>query len=94
MSGNLTTIPPMTHPYGKCWDQPATDRILIDDEVAMMDAKTFEALPEYSTTTPSGVYPGKCWKACRGAVWYLRWYGADDGDPRGLPTPTRKIVIV
>lgn len=29
-------IPPMTHPYGMCWQQPPTYLILIDDTHAVM----------------------------------------------------------
>ena len=40
-------IPPMTHPYGMCWQQPPTYLILIDD----------------TRSQPSALYNGKMWKA-------------------------------
>jgi len=91
---SLLTIPPITDPLGRHWHQPDLSGVLIDAEVAMMSRQTFSALAEYSTTTPTGVYEGKAWKARYANVWYLRWYDKDDGDPRGIPTPTRKIVIL
>lgn len=79
------TIPPMTHPLGRHWRQPAASRILIDDTHALMDRETLDALLEYSGTLPTGVYPGKMWKR-NGAPrctdtpprWSLCWYGESD----------------
>lgn len=89
----MNDIPPMTDPMGAYWKQPDAQQFAIDDNVALMYQRDFEALHDYSASTPSGVYPGKCWKSQFGGVWYLRWYGADDGDPRGLPTYTRQIIV-
>lgn len=86
-------IPPMTDPMGKHWRQPNPANFAIDSTHALMTQDEFDSLGEYSTSTPSGVYPGKCWKSELAGVWYLRWYGLDDGDPRGLPTPWREILI-
>lgn len=87
-------IPPITDPMGKHWRQPNPHRFAIDGAHALMTRQDFDALSEYSASTPSGVYPGKCWKAERRGVWYLRWYAADDGHPDGLPTPFREIIII
>ena len=35
-------IPPMTHPYGMCWQQPPTYLILIDDTHAVMSRLDFD----------------------------------------------------
>lgn len=91
---SLIEIPTMTHPLSIHWRQPNTSNFAVDNEIAMMSKRDFDALPEYSISTPTGVYEGKCWKAKRGGIWYLRWYDKDDGDPRGLPTPWRKIVVI
>ena len=56
-------IPAMTDPLGKYFRQPRREAILIGQDTAFMSRATFDALPEYSTTNPSGVYPGKMWKA-------------------------------
>ncbi|WP_321799774.1 hypothetical protein [Burkholderia sp. BCC1988] len=72
-------IPPITDPMGRFWDQPARDEILVDDTHAVMNRSTFWKLLEYSTSRPSGVYPGKMWKAIFGDEAYLRWYGIVEG---------------
>lgn len=88
-----TVIPDITHPIGKYWYQPSWRQIVFSDTHATMSQETFDDLKDYSTSTPSGVYQGKMWKSHRQGKWWLRWYGVDDGDPRGLPTPCREIVI-
>jgi hypothetical protein len=77
----------MTDPMGWHWRQPERDRILLDDTHALMTSATFEELSEYSTTIPSGVYPGKMWRRHDGifdqtrrrnglpGVWLLAWFG-------------------
>jgi len=77
----MNGIPAMTHALGKYWDQPPLERILVDGTHAVMDARTFDQLSEYSTTMPSGVYPGKMWKALSCGRWMLRWYGIVEGNP-------------
>jgi len=98
-------IPPMTHPLGQHWNQPPTSEIEVDDKFARMTQATFDSLPEYSTTRPSGVYEGKMWKRHDGAfdraflakggkpIWMLCWYGACD-DPNMVSNHRREIVIV
>lgn len=92
----LCIIPPMTDPLGKHWRQPDPARILLDDEYAVMDEATLSALSEYSTTIPSGVYPGKMWRASignNGANWVLRWFG-ECGDPTKCSNNQREILLV
>ena len=82
-------IPECTDPMGKHFRMPKRDDITFHREKAVMTKRTFEMLCDYSTTNPSGVYPGKMWKAL-GWEWaqgpnggyrkdtgvaYLRWYG-------------------
>lgn len=86
-------IPPMTDALGKHWRQPDPARILLDDEHAVMDEQTFTALNEYSTTLPSGVYPGKMWRANIGNSWMLRWFG-ECGDPTRCSNNQREILLV
>jgi hypothetical protein len=85
----INQIPLMDDPLGRHWNQPAglRDRVLIDDTHAVIAETDFLALPEYSSTIPSGVYPGKAWRRHDGAhardgkpaVWMLCWYGPDVG---------------
>jgi len=95
-----TVIPPITDPLGRHWDQPDTSNFVIDDTHALMTRRDFEQLAEYSTTTPSGVYVGKCWKERSGMLrtrpngeWYLRWYGHDP-DPNFVSNNQRIILII
>lgn len=55
---NDNVVPPMTHPLGRHWEQPSLDRVVIDNETAIMDQEAFEWLAEYSASMPSGVYEG------------------------------------
>jgi len=99
------TIPPMTHPLSKAWNQPDTKFIEITDEYAIMSQKTFNALMNYSHSQPSGVYEGKMWKsevryskqnfALRQTFydkWYLKWYGFS-ADPDCCSNNKREIII-
>jgi hypothetical protein len=92
-------IPPITDPMGKYWRQPDTSRILIDDTHALMEKSTFEALSEYSSSIPSGIYPGKMWRCHHRGTWFLRWFGehyrhdlCDDGYREILQD--REILVV
>jgi hypothetical protein len=72
-------IPEMTHPLGQHWDQPKREDILIDREGrALVSTRVFKALPEYSSTIPTGVYEGKMWRRHEGDRWFLCWYGPSD----------------
>ena len=98
-------VPPMVHELGRHWRQPDPARILIDDAHALMDRATFEALPEYSGTIPTGVYPGKMWRRHDGAYefaqrrttkpprWLLGWYGECD-DPKRCSVNFREVLLV
>lgn len=72
-------IPPVTNDLGRYWDQPPRSAILIDNEHAIMDQKTFDSLSEYTSTFPTGVYSGKMWKCNKREngkdLWLLVWYG-------------------
>lgn len=85
-------IPVMTHKLSSGWDQPSTEKILVDDESAVMDNKTFEQLKNYSTSIPSGVYEGKMWRRLIGIDWYLCWYCQSDR-PSMCAVDKRKIII-
>lgn len=86
-------IPPMTHEYGRYWDQPPRDEILVDDFVAVMTRKTFDQLMAYDHTNPSGVYPGKMWSRTSGRISYLVWYEQDE-DPNYCKTQVRQVLLV
>lgn len=96
------TIPPITDPMSRSWRQPASSSILIDDTHALLTPGAFSSLSEYSSSMPSGVYPGKMWKRHDGAFdrhckpedrqWLLVWYGECD-DPK-LCSINRRIILL
>lgn len=79
------TIPPITEPMGRYWEQPDPSLIFIDGTHALMTRKTFDRLANYSASNPTGAYPGKIWRRHDGAfdyafrarggrpVWMLCW---------------------
>lgn len=91
----------MTNPMGRYWEQPATDKILVDGEVALMERSTFEQLSEYSASIPTGVYPGKMWRRNDGiydaqatkTVWMLGWFG-ECPDPNRCSVNFLPIIFV
>ena len=85
-------IPPITDPLGRYWKQPSKDDIAIDETHAMMTRATFDKLHSYNTSTPSGVYPGKMWKAYRFGKWWLRWFG--DSGPDMCTNNHREIELI
>lgn len=97
------SIPPITDPLGRYWDQPPIERIAIDDTHALMTHEDFTLLPEYSASMPSGVYPGKMWRRRDGAFdprcrpedrrWLLCWYGIVPGDATVCSNNFREILI-
>lgn len=71
-------IPPMNSFYARHWIQPDPSQILITDEDAVMSQSVFDNLHEYSSSTPTGVYSGKMWKARHDSEeWRLHWYGKE-----------------
>lgn len=95
-------IPPITDPMGHYWQQPRTDCILLDDTHALMDSHAFKNLCDYSSTIPSGAYPGKMWKRhdgyhdprCKRQDWHwlLCWFGHSD-DPTRCSINHREILL-
>jgi hypothetical protein len=71
------TIPPITDPLGKYWDQPPAKEVLVDliNDVAIMTPETLQQLADYSHSTPTGVYIGKMWRSeTRGGKHFLHWF--------------------
>lgn len=100
----MNQIPLMTDPLGRYWKQPSPESILIDDCHAIMDQAAFDALGEYSSSMPSGVYDGKMWKRSDGVYdvdflagggipeWLLMWYGPSEV-PDKCSINSRKILL-
>ncbi|QDH83961.1 hypothetical protein Axy10_024 [Achromobacter phage vB_AxyP_19-32_Axy10] len=66
---------------------------VISDTHCMLPKEDFDRLSEYSATMPTGVWPGKVWKAEVGGVWYIRWYGIVPGDDRVCSNNQRIAVV-
>lgn len=104
MTGPLMHPPPLESPYP--WRQPAPEFILIDDTHALMARVTFEELPEYSATIPTGVYPGKMWRRHDGElehaqgrrkeppIWLLCWYSRIPDKPDLCASNYRRVLLV
>lgn len=91
----MSIIPPITDPLGRSWKQPNPERILLDATHAVMDRTTYDALLTYSTSVPSGVYPGKMWKAVfSDGTADLRWFGIVPGRPDVCSNNHRAILVV
>ena len=90
----MSAIPPITDPPGSHWVQPKAEEILLTDADAVMPVHAFNLLREYSTSMPTGVYPGKMWRAFIGGDWFLRWYGEVPGNPDVCSNNQRRIQIM
>jgi hypothetical protein len=90
------TIPIMDDPLGKYWEQPADIRqALMDDTHVILTLRQIEQLKEYSSTMPTGVYPGKCWqrKERDPDRHLLVWYG-DENNEGKCPILFREILVM
>lgn len=88
-------IPQMTDPLGKYWDQPKDIRSApMDDDCVLLTRDQFNELSDYSRSIPSGVYPGKCWRATyKGGARYMLWYGPFHTDGKTVDILHRRIII-
>lgn len=91
------TIPEMTHPLSIAWDQPNSNKIIVDDNHAVMTEQTLMKLKNYSHSTPSGVYEGKMWRSVHEqknkTFNYLHWYGFSN-DPDKCSHNVRLILLI
>ena len=89
------SIPLITNPLGKYWQQPKVSEIEIDDTHALMEKWAFDLLLEYSSSIPSGVYVGKMWKRKRkNGEWLLVWFSKGDDAGTYLNNNYRIILDV
>lgn len=71
---SLKTIPQISDPLGKHWEQPKREDLTIAGGNVFMSISDFGKLRNYSSSVPSGVYVGKMWKAQRRGIWFLCWF--------------------
>lgn len=87
-------IPEMTDPLGKHWNQPKDmTSVEMDDKHALLTPLQYEMLHEYSSTIPTGVYPGKCWKRLQSDGWLLAWFEEVPTNPKLCSIHFREILI-
>lgn len=90
----MQVIPDMDVNMGRSWRQPLRPDIQFEVSADMtmpiiknipvhayMWEADFEGLSDYSRSTPSGVYPGKMWKADWGGKWHLVWFADSERNP-------------
>jgi hypothetical protein len=69
-------VPPITHPMGSGWKQPAPDNFKFFQEVSggpmfvSMTEKEKNNLARYDRGFPTGVYDGKMWICEDSLVWF------------------------
>ena len=87
-------IPVMDDPLGKYWRQPSDiQQAPMDNDHVLLTWRQISGLAEYSSTIPSGVYPGKCWLRRQEGKRLLAWFG--DETPQGMcPILFREILEV
>ncbi|WP_213766774.1 hypothetical protein [Caballeronia sp. dw_19] len=91
---SLTVIPAMTDPLGRYWTPPSRNELAVDDTHAVMSRRSFDLLLEYSRSKPTGVYPGKMWKAImRDGTPHLCWYGIVEGRDDLCSNNNRQILV-
>lgn len=75
---SVCPVPSVHTEWVKLWDQPDPNAFawdLAEKEVFLSEAE-FNGLREYSRSNPSGVYPGKMWKArISDGQWILHFFG-------------------
>ena len=86
-------IPMRTDPLRDHWDQPSHSDLFFTEEEVIVSRWAFNVLKEYSSTIPSGAYPGKMWKCHYDGQWELCWFGIHLTDDK-LVTINRMPLIV
>ena len=85
-------IPLITDPLGKHWDQPDTSKFIFRGDTVLLTQVEFDQLPEYSMSTPSGVYIGKAWKSSVGHDWRLLWYAPHN--TKGKCLINNRVIVI
>lgn len=91
-------IPPLA-PEHLGWNAPDRSEILaIDKDYALMTQETFDKLPDYTDSTPTGKYNGKMWKT-KGRnpdgtyVWMFAWCNHENKKLNFIDINYRQILI-
>ncbi len=91
----LNDIPPITNLLGRHWRQCDLSDIVVTPDAAFIPESAIRQLSDYSHSMPSGVYPGKMWRATfkLDGPWLL-WYGALSEDGQHVEVCKRLIKPV
>lgn len=92
----IETIPVMTDPLGRHWEQPDPEDILVDDKHALMSLASFEKIRDYSRSEPTALYAGKMWKTQNGlilTIWYLHFVTESESADK-VWIHARQIILV
>lgn len=93
MSKGICEIPPITDPMGRYWDQPPRERILVDDDWALMTRADWHALHHYNHSIPTATYAGKMWGYTdRDGMPFLCWFDRIIGET--ITVETRPVMWV
>lgn len=86
-------IPPMTDLKGAYWKQPERSEISVSSNFAKMKKSSWQKLPQYNSTRPTGVYDGKMWaRELVDGTRFLCWFGPDE-DPKQARIHSRKVLL-
>lgn len=96
-------IPPFDFdrdPLARNWQQPDHTRFLWLADAVFVTPQQHAELLEYSSSMPSGVYPGKCWRRDTGknidpnGREYLAWYVASRPDGAFCSVNFRRLFVL
>jgi hypothetical protein len=75
--------------YAGGWNQPHNSEVLVDSENAVMTQETWNALPRYDHSEPTGVWVGKMW---RSGEWFC-WIGKSS-IPNEVSLHSRRALLL
>lgn len=99
-------VPAIELDLGRNWPQPTRDSLNfhmapeneknpgLKPKAVYMTKRTMEELQEYSSTTPTGVYPGKMWRGHWDDTWYLLWFSEVKSDPNMCQVHSCPILLL
>lgn len=99
-------VPAIELDLGRNWSQPTRDflnfhmapeqpgSLVLKPKAVYMTKRTMEELREYSSTTPTGVYPGKMWRGHWDDTWYLLWFSEVKSDPNMCAVNSCPILLL
>lgn len=99
-------VPAIELDLGRNWPQPTRNALYfhmapeneknpgLKPKAVYMTKQTMEELREYSSSTPTGVYPGKMWRGHWDDTWYLLWFSEAKSDPNMCAVNSCPILLL